>query len=214
MRIKISGQIIEKVNQNKMNYTHGIYSMLLNNINSKSAEMLHLKNKEMRLFTFTNVFIKDDNIHFYLTGEDSFVNEFIESVVKNQLIRIEDMVIVVASIEPVNELVKKDKYLFKTKVIVNIPGKGEERLLSDMEQVALRLKNNAIRKAEKLGIKGDINFNIINPKRNVEQYKKGHIFSWKCMLEVSGDYDVINAIYNCGAGENTSTGHGFLWEVA
>lgn len=218
MRLKIQGNIVEKTNLNKWHYTHGTYSMIMNQLSPKMAKLFHGDNKLLRLLTFSDIFFTPrfsdkGKIHFYIAGEDSLIQEFVESVCKNLLIRIEDMVITVTKIDLLPPLVEKNMYLFKSKVIINIPQNGKVRLLSDIPQVEERLKENAIKKANVLGKTGQISFKLINPVQNVEQYKNGHIFSWRCKLEVEGDYDVVNTIYEVGCGENTASGHGFLFEV-
>ena len=218
MRIRIQGEIIEKANLQKWNYTHGIYSMIMNHFPYQVAEKFHKKHKFIRLLTFSDIYFTpfDSNpgaIHFYVAGQDSLINEFVENVSKSILVRIEDMVVAIRKITPLPPLIQKEKYLFKSRVIINISKDGKTLLLDDIPAVEERLRRNAIKKANLLGKDGDITFRLINPIKNVEQYKNGHIFSWKCKLEVQGDYDVVNTIYEVGCGENTATGHGFLFEV-
>ncbi|WP_027409655.1 CRISPR-associated endoribonuclease Cas6 [Anoxybacteroides tepidamans] len=218
MRIKIQGDIVEKTNLEKWNYTHGIYSMIMNHLPHKTAEKFHKKHKFIRLLTFSDIYFtplysNQGTIHFYVAGEDSLIYEFVEAVSKSILVRIEDMVVAIRKIIPLSSLTKKEKYLFKSKVIINISRNGKTLLLDDIPEVEERLRKNAIHKANLLGKDGDIKFQLINPVKNVEQYKNGHIFSWKCKLEVQGDYDVVSTIYEVGCGENTATGHGFLFEV-
>lgn len=219
MRIRVDGIIQEKKQEDKRNYTYGIYAMILSKLRNGTAKKYHTKNKEMRLFTFTNVYIyppKENvqNAHLYIAGEDSIINQFIQGITKNPSMSVDDMIIDAKSISILPELPQREKYLFKTKVIINIPLNNKTVLLEDIPLVEKRLRANAIRKANLLGKHGDIKLKIINPEKCVEKYRKGHIFSWKCFLEVTGDYDVINTIYQCGAGENTASGHGFLWEIS
>lgn len=219
MRIKIQGNIVEKTNLDKWHYTHGTYAMILNHLSPDTASAFHGDNKKFRLLTFSDIFFTPrfsdkGKVHFYVAGEDSIIQEFIESVCKSLLVRIEDMVIGVSKIDQLPALVEKSKYLFQSRIIINIPKEGQVRLLDDIPTVEKRLRENAIKKAKVLGKQGDITFKLIHPVRNVEQYKKGHIFSWKCKLEVSGDYDIVNTIYEVGCGENTASGHGFLFELS
>lgn len=211
MRIRIEGKIIEKAKAFKTNYSHEIYAMILNNLNPDTAKNIHSKEKFYRLFTFTNIYIESQKVHFYISGEDSLVKEFISSILANQLIRIDDMVINIISIQPLPQLTLKDKYNFKSDVIVNIMNNEKTVLSDDVRYMEERLNRNAINKAKLLGYSGNIEIKIKSPKLSVKKYKNGHIRSWKCILEVQGDYNVINTIYNVGCGENTSTGSGFMW---
>lgn len=215
MRIKIYGQIIEKTKPNKTNYGHEIQSMILNKLSPKTAQRLHKKEKFFRLLTFTNICIDkhQKNAHFYISGEDSLINEFIQNIIYDNIIRIDDMVLVV-KIQQLEDLPRKKEYNFKTKLVVNIYDKEQQKakLCEDLKMVKEKLIKNCLTKCNQLGIQGDINIDILNPQKVVNKYKNGHIFSWKCNLKIDGDYDVINTIYNVGIGENTFTGNGFLWE--
>jgi CRISPR-associated endoribonuclease Cas6 len=220
MRVKITGEILQKTNRDKRNYTHGIYAMIMQHLKPETAQRFHQKNKEIRLFTFSNLYIPKklnhdgkDPVHFYIGGTDEFMEELIEGLVKAYLIKIEDVNIVIKKIEPEEELKPQPSYLFKSKVVVNIPKDGKNQLLDDIPAVEERLRRNAIKKANLLGRDGDISFRLINPVKHVERYKNGHIFSWKSLIEVKGDYEVVKTIYEVGCGENTATGHGMLFQV-
>ena len=118
MRIKVSGDIISKTNINKNNYHHGTYSMILDNMNEQMANNIHDQNsKEYRLFTFSNIYIKEDKFHLYISGSDEIIISFIENIEKNNIVRVEDMVLAINRITPCKELIKKDKYLLKGKII-------------------------------------------------------------------------------------------------
>lgn len=219
MRIKINGSLIEKTVPNKSNYNYCIYQMILKNLDQNYIRKFNVRQKNMRLFTFTNVYMPkipqiNDNLHFYISGEDSIIRQLMNSITISSCQSIGDIKINVSNIEQLTELSKKDCYLFKSNVIINIPQNNKTVLLQNLPLVEERLRTNAVKKAKLLGVQGDVHFSILDyPQKCVEQYKSGHVFSWKCLLKVSGDYEVINVIYNCGAGENTATGHGFLWEI-
>lgn len=220
MRLKIIGEILQKTNIHKRNYTHGTYSMIMQHLKPETAQRFHQKNKEIRMFTFSNLYMPihlrhdgKDPVHFYIGGTDELMEELIQGFERNPIIRIEDVLIALKKIELDKELLPQDSYLFKSKVIINIPKDGKARLLEDIPEVEERLQRNSLKKAELLGIKGDISFRLINPVKHVEQYKNGHIFSWKCFMEVKGDYEVVKTIYEVGCGENTATGHGLLFPV-
>jgi CRISPR/Cas system endoribonuclease Cas6 (RAMP superfamily) len=215
LRIKVSGKIIEKSKPNKRNYSHETQSMILNKLSPKTASELHEKKKFFRFLTFTNICINNNSntAHFYIAGKDELVSEFIQNMIFDNIIKIDDMVIV-AKIEQMTELPIKEKYRFKTKLVVNLYDNElhKPKLCEDMSILKERLIKNTLDKCKQLGIEGNLDINIINPFKVVDKYKAGHIFSWKCNLEIIGDYDVVNTIYNVGIGENTFTGNGFLWE--
>jgi CRISPR-associated endoribonuclease Cas6 len=218
MRVKIEGEIVEKVNPDKWAYHHGVYSMIMNQLNPQTAQIFHEENKELRLLSFAGVYFTphfhlEGNVHFYLSGKDSIITEFNVNIDKTRIVRIEDMVIHIKNIILLPSLVEKEAYLFKSNVIANISKARKNVLLEDIPAVEERLRNNAIKKANMLGKEGDISIKLIHPVKNVEQYKNGHIFSWKSLLEVKGDYDVVSTIYEVGCGENTATGHGFLFDA-
>lgn len=215
MRIKIIGKIVSKTDLNKTNYSHGIYSMILNVLKPKTSERIHNPNtKEYRLFTFSNIFIKNENFHVYISGEDNLITEMIEGLEKNSMVRIDDMIMVVSKILLCPTLPTKEKYLFKGRVITTEPIDGKKSLIENDTKINERLKQNALGKLKEMNITGDINFEVLKKSKRVSKYKDNiHHNSWDCLILVSGDYEAIKSIYEVGAGENTATGHGLLWEV-
>lgn len=114
MRIKVYGQIIEKTKIEKTNYNHEIQSMILNKLSPKTAQKLHKKEKFFRLLTFTNICIDRNkgNAHFYMSGEDILINEFIQNIIHDNVIRIDDMVLVV-KIQQIEDLTEKKNIILK-----------------------------------------------------------------------------------------------------
>lgn len=213
-RIIINFDIVEKLN-NKTNYDNNkIYSMFINNLSSDISKKIHSKEKHIRLFSFSKIYIQGNKAHIYFCGEQNLIEEFIKHISFRQLVRIEDMVLKVINIKQLQELQKKDTYVFKTNFIINRFNKelNKTELMKDMSVVKQRLLKNTLEKARICGVDGDIDFAILDPKIAVTKYKNGHIFSYRCNLIVKGDYEVVNVIYSLGLGENTSSGHGFLWE--
>lgn len=215
MRIIIIGEIIEKRLPKKSNYGYEIYSMIMNNLDKELVNEFHKKNKKYRYLSFSNVYIKENNGHFYVVGKNDIVKSLIEHLVANMVIRLGDMIIKITKIMPIDELKEKDKYLFRTNLIVNISKNQNCVLSNEFDYIEKRLKEIAINKAKKCGIdKSNLDFEIINPIHKINKYKDGHINSWKCFLKVTGDYELVNFLYTTsGVGENTATGHGLLWEV-
>ncbi len=219
MRIKVECKIIEKKDPTKTNYSYGIYSLVVNNLDKSIAQQFFSRKKGFRLFTFTNVYLHPEEsggsseFHFYLSGEDRIVEQFMINITaQKRTLRIDDILFNVKKISILDQLPRREQYRFKGKVIINTLENNKATLLEDILAVEEKLRINAIKKANTLGLDGDIRFKIINPQKCVGQYKLAHLFSWKCILEVTGDYDVVNTVYQCGAGENTASGHGFLWE--
>lgn len=218
MRIKIEGTVISKSIADKKNYNHELYSAIIQHLSPEVGAKFHQKDRELRLFTFTDVYLtkisRDEMLfHVYIAGEDTLLMNLIQGLRDSELFWLGDMCVGIDQIKEIHSLKKQNSYLFKTKVIINNPHNQEQRLMQDIEEFERRLRLNTLKKAEKLGITGDINFRVIQPKVNVEQYKQGHIFSWKCLLDVRGDFELVEMIYQVGVGENTATGHGFLFEA-
>lgn len=215
MRFIVKADIIEKRIHNKNNYKYEIYSMIMNNVESNIANSFHKTNRDFRYLTYSDVYIKENQLHFYVAARDDIVESLIKHLSANLIVRLGDMVIKINKILPENQLKNMDKYLFKTNLIVNIAKDGKCILSNEFSYIEKRLKDIAINKARKCGIdKKDIEFEIINPINKINKYKDGHINSWKCFLKVVGDYELVNFLYSVsGVGENTATGHGLLWEV-
>lgn len=215
MRIKISGDIISKTNINKNNYHHGIYAMILDNIDDKLAKNIHNQDsKEYRLFTFSNVYIKDNKFHLYISGVDYIINSFIESIEKSNIVRIEDMVLAINRISPCKDIIKKERYLFKGKIIATEVVNGKKILLVSDESINNKLKFTTQGKLKSIGVDGDVQFDILKKTIKTSKYRQGtHIKSYDVLLLVSGEYEAIKTIYELGIGENTASGHGLMWEV-
>lgn len=215
MRLKISGEIISKTNINKSNYHHGIYAMILDNLGDQISNQIHNQHsKEYRLFTFSNIYINQHKFHFYISGADYIINNFIENIEKNNIVRVEDMILSINKASLCKELIKKDRYLFKGKIIVTEILNRKKRLLTSDEDINNKLKINSQGKLKYMGIDGDIQFDILKKTIKTSKYRhNAHINSYEVLLLVSGDYDAIKTIYNVGVGENTASGHGLLWEA-
>ncbi|MEI3234741.1 MAG: hypothetical protein V8S33_10170 [Intestinibacter bartlettii] len=83
MRIKVSGDIISKTDQSKTNYNHGIYSMFIEKLDEPlSSDIRNQNSKEYRLFTFSNVYIKDDKFNLYILGAVYIILNFINNIEK------------------------------------------------------------------------------------------------------------------------------------
>ena len=218
-RYMVQMSIIEKTKEEKTNYFHETYSAILNKISVEKANKLHQNKKFFRFLTFTNIFIDKNNrtAHFYVAGIDDLMDDFVAHASFDNLMRIDDMVVSITKIIPLDNLKEKETYLMKSDLVINNldPELKRPRLCEDEKQLEERLQINIIKKCNTLGI--EINqmpkVKILKKSKRINKYKAGHIFSWKCLLEIKADYEVVNAIYSVGIGENTSTGHGFMWEV-
>ena len=215
LRIKISGDIISKTNINKNNYHHGTYSMILDNIDDNLSNNIHNQDsKEYRLFTFSNVYIKGEKFHFYISGVDHIINSFIKNIEKSNIVRIEDMILAVNRISICKELNRKDKYLFKGKIIATEVIDGKKKLLLSDKEINTKLKSVSQGKLKNMGIEGNIEFEVLKKITRTSLYRKGaHIKSYDVLLLVSGEYEAIKTIYEVGVGENTASGHGLMWEA-
>lgn len=215
MRIKISGKILSKTKPEKVFYAYEMYSVLLSTMNPDRAKELHNQHsKKFRLFTFSNIYIHGDTFHFYVSSMDDLIQEVIDAIELSNMKRVGDMMLSITNITIVPALQKKDKYIFKGKVITSYTIDGLKVRIEDEKEIENRLKEISQRKLKALGIEGDIHFEIIQ-KKPLSTFYKDDIYlpSWKAVLLVKGDYEAIQAIYEVGFGENTATAHGLLWEV-
>lgn len=217
MRAKIIGQLIENVNTNKTNYNHEMYSMILANIDTKRASKLHAKTKFKRLFTFTNLYIKNNMAHFYISGEDDFIKDFINGIMRSQLIKIGDKVLNITSIQDISsEIKEKEEYYLKTRFIVNEMENGKVCLSKNKEYIQKRIFEIIKSKYEEIystEINEEIKVNLITMNKKFTKYKNHHINSYESVIKIQGSNRLVNLLYNVGIGENTATGHGFVWEV-
>lgn len=217
MRVKIQGTIVEDGCSKDTNYCHEMYSMILFNLSKDNAKIIHEKKRVKRLFTFSKLYINNYDIHFYISGEDKIIKDFINCIMFNQIIRIGDKVINVKNISPLTNLRKKEEYIFKTDFIINEMKNKKVCLSENKEYIKRRIleiaqdKYKIIYDNENLN---GFNIDIMSMKQVYTKYKNHHLNSYKSTIKIVGDYDLINLLYNVGIGENTASGHGFVWEVS
>ncbi|GAA0741480.1 CRISPR-associated endoribonuclease Cas6 [Clostridium oceanicum] len=152
---------------------------------------------------------------------------------KGEIGKLEDLIIRITEMEKediYDKLKPSEEYIFKAKFIVNIPkdvGKSKKRprLLEDNEELKEKLRKITIDKAidKKVITKEEsktvrLKFDFIRNKKGsykrmaFAKYKNGYVASWKAKLKVKGDFKLIKFIYErAGIGENTSSGHGFIF---
>lgn len=217
MRLKIEGTIIEGVFNASTNYKHEMYSMVLNNLSTNRAKYLHNKERFKRLYTFSNICKNNNSIHFYASGQDEIIKDLINNLLFNRMIRIGDIVLCLTNISPLNDkLDKKDFYTFKTNFIVNQKINNKNCLSTDFEYIKRRIGEIATDKHNEINncnLVNDLKVEIISCKKTYTKYKNTHINSYKSRIKITGNQEIINTIFNVGIGENTATGHGFVWEV-
>ena len=215
MRIKIYLNMLEK-QTNEITTHHHIYSAILANLSKDRAETIHNKERMIRMFSFTSLYQKGNNAHFYICGQDDIIQDFINHLCFNKIIKIGGQVFEVIHIEQLDDLKEKPYYIFKTKFIINNSIDGKCRLSEDIKDMERRLEKNIIKKSELQGINTEnkvIDIKILNTIRKATMYKNSHILNYKGNLLITGDKELIDVAYQCGLGESTSTGHGFLWEA-
>lgn len=215
MRIKLLGKIIENSNKQKTNYNHEIYSMILSNISTDRATEIHTKKRFKRLFTFSNLYLNKDEVHFYISGEDTLIKDFINGIMFNQMIRIGDKVIYVNNIEQLGDKLNKDNIVIKTNFIINEMENGKVCLSKDKKYIENRIYQIAKDKYNEIYNKDcdRLIVDILSMNHKYTKYKNHHINYYRGVIKLSGDKELINLIYNVGIGENTASGHGFVWEV-
>ncbi|WP_283705490.1 CRISPR-associated endoribonuclease Cas6 [Clostridium perfringens] len=217
MRIRIDANIISKTDENiDLHYNHAIYSAILNILPDDISTKIHDENnKTIKYFTFSSVFIKDDNCHFYISGEDDFIMHIIEGLQSNSMLRIKDLILDVYRISELPGLNKKRNYLFKGNIIACEIVNNKKVLIEDDERIEERLQSICEKKLRNRGLEiKPIKFTVISKKRNFLKYKKGVLVGYYSMVFlVTGDYETIQYFYEIGFGENTATGNGIVWEA-
>jgi CRISPR-associated endoribonuclease Cas6 len=218
MRIKLQGTIIEGQTSIKTSYNHEMYSMILTNISTERAIRIHEKKRFKRLFTFSNLYIVDNKVHFYVSGQDELIKDFINCIMFNQIIRIGDRVINITNIEPLKNLLEtKQEYIFKSNFIVNEMENNKVCLSKNNDYIIKRISDIARDKYKEIfneEIQDKLNVEIIKSKHKYTRYKNHYLNSYQMLLKIKGDKRLIDLIYNLGIGENTASGHGFVWEVS
>ena len=75
---------------------------------------------------------------------------------KNNIVRIEDMVLVIKKIVPCKELIKKDRYLLKGRIIATEVIDGKKKLLTENKDINEKLKKVSEGKLKVSNINGNI----------------------------------------------------------
>lgn len=217
MRIKIEGNLIENLDKDRSSYNHELYCMYLNNMPQETAKKFHEKKKMRRPFTFTNLYVENDLVHMYFGSTEEITMEVAKSLSMNRIVKVGDKVIYITKIIPLDELKKQDKYLFKVRATASLKNKDNKTWLpEEMNQFKQCLIKNTINKYKEIYGKEPeegINIDILNHKKVFVRYKNMHINAHNCIIKITGNYELVNMIYNIGLGEKCSSGFGFMWEV-
>lgn len=215
MRLLLQGEIIENGNPNKTNYNHEMYGMILTNISTTRAKKIHTKARFKRLFTFSNLYVVNRQAHFYISGEDELIQDFINCIMLNQLVRIGDKVISINNITPLKTKLNANSAIIKSDFIINEMDNGKVCLSTNLDYISKRIVQIAIDKYKE--IYGDelseLKAEILKTNKKYTKYKDHHLNSYKGLIKLEGDSRLIDLIYNVGLGENTASGHGFVWEA-
>lgn len=217
MRIKVEGEIFENYQTENTRFNHEIYSMILNNLSTDLAKKIHEKKRFKRLFSFTTLYIEGNKAHLYICGEDNLIKDFINNIIKNQVVRIGEIVMSITDIRLLqNELKESENYKFKGNLIVNDKLNGKVHLSENLDYIKTRI--NQILKDkyyqiynEKINDNLEIDFDTI--ERKYVKYKNHHLNSYNVRFNVKGNNKLVNLMYNVGIGENTASGHGFIWRI-
>lgn len=216
MRIRIDANIISNIGEPI--YNNQIYSLILNLISDELSKKIHdeeYKTKTMKFFTFSNIYFdNDEQCHFYISGQDCFIEEIIKGIKTDSIVRCGSLILNVNNVSMCNSLVDKRCYLFKGNIIACHHINKKKFLIEDDELIEDRLNQIAKVKLDKLGVDGNVSIDIINKKIVSTKYKKNiKILAYNSTFLVKGNYEAVKTLYEIGFGENTATGNGLVWEV-
>lgn len=215
MRIKIEAKILSKASD-LMSYNHEMYSMIVENLSKDIAEKNHAKEKFLRTFTFSGPFLDNKKVHFYMSGEDSIIRNFLSNIINKESFRIGNIDCKLLSILYLDAVNFNEKLKFKGRIIVNEIKDGEVTLSTDMNFIAKRIPQiirDKFRQIHGFYPEDTFNVDIISLNKKFCRYKDQYLYSYNMIFTARGSSELIKLMYQLGAGENTASGHGFLWQI-
>ena len=109
-----------------------------------------------------------------------------------------------------------EKLKFKGRIIVNEIKDGEVTLSTDMNFIAKRIPQiirDKFRQIHGFYPEDTFNVDIISLNKKFCKYKDQYLYSYNMIFTARGSSELIKLMYQLGAGENTASGHGFLWQI-
>lgn len=219
MRIKIYFDLIDKPNTYERipnNQVHGFLNHRLKNTYAKES---HVKG-HLCLLTFSSPKIEydKDRLAFIFSGPDDMAEELIISLRTSPLARIGKyscQLHDIREIEPVDTSL--GKVLLRGRVLMSNSDRSQP--IRDISQAETLLANVSENKLKKMGINERLTFDVFRIDETTSYYaKKGpediHFPASHIVTSVSGSPEALDALLTFGAGQNTGSGNGMLWEVS
>ncbi len=221
MRIKITGQIIQKPASPKPISNHTVYSALLPRLPKQWGEEAHEKERHFCLFTYSNpnVRYQKDEISFYFSSLDEATLHLIASLEQNPHMHFGLYAFEVTNIEAMPEVEDREEILIRGKVLVT---KEDHEPVADKAEMAKYLGYYAENKLKALGLPDPVTFQVfqaIPTSTFYAQKGKSHfdnsvnIPGWHIHATVKGHPKSLRALYQIGFGQNVGTGNGLCWSV-
>lgn len=225
-----------------IHYNNIVQGFIYKNISDDSfREFLHEKGFEyekrtFKLFTFSDLMGRydfnrqDKTITFknevsLVIGSivDDFTNDFINSCLKSNDLRLKGQKIKLKGVEIDNDNIENESIVVKTlsPVVtystVNIEGSKKTIYYSPNDTLfSKQIKRNLIKKAEAIGYndyKDRFNIYPLDEKKmrkRITKYKGLIINGWNGLLKIEGDKTLIKIALSCGIGAKNSQGFGCI----
>ena len=222
-----------------IHYNHIIQAFIYNNISNKLASFLHKKGysygkRSFKLFTFSRLFGKfklvngnikfEDKVKLYIASPDKhFIQEFGESILKKNNLKLFNQKVKVSSIEVKTNPEIENEIFIKTlspitvySTLKKLDGKKKTYYYSPYEEeFYFLIEENIKKKYEIIHKRKPTNYGlVIKPLKNISEvivkYKDFIIKGWTGEFELKGTVSFISLAYDTGLGSKNSQGFGMF----
>ena len=197
-----------------------VHAFLLSRLPNQYSERAHTPGNHC-LFTFgsQNIDYERNRGSFIFSSLDETVEDLIVSLRMNEMFRLGKYQ---CKLYDIREIELPDtslgNVLLKGRILLSVGDRS--RTIREKEEAELWLGNIAENKLTEIGIEERLEFDVLRIRDTKMYYKKtlnendnGHLPAADVVMNVSGSQKALDTFLKFGAGQNTGTGAGMMWEV-
>lgn len=197
-----------------------VHAFLLSRLPNKYSERAHTPGNHC-LFTYgsQNIDYERNRGSFIFSSLDEPVEDLIVSLRMNEMFRLGKYQ---CKLYDIREIDLPDtslgNVLLRGRILLSVGDRS--RTIRKKEEAELWLGNITENKLKEIGINERLDFNLLRIRDTKLYYKKqqneddnGHLPAADVVMNVSGSQEALDTFLKFGAGQNTGTGAGMMWEV-
>lgn len=219
MRIKLYFDITDKPTTPERVPNNMVHSFLLNHLPPEVSERAHTKGKSC-LFHYNSpkIHYEKDRLSFFFSGSEELARALILSLRTSPIARLGRYHMNLHDIRIIDDVdTSSGRVLLRGRVLMSHGDRS--RPIRDREGAEKLLADVSENKLKELGINERLTFDVFKIDETTSYLcKKGkqetHLPASHIVTSVSGSPEALDALLMFGAGQNTGTGNGMMWEVS